>query len=399
MGRRPPSFLDHALIDVAAGDGGAGVVSFAHRKGGGKLGPDGGHGGGGGDVWLQASAALTTLRKVNSQRLYQAAHGEMGRSQHKTGACGQDMVITVPCGTEILLADASSTLLQRADVDTPPLRMLGCLDSPGQRLLVAKGGKRGLGNSAFVSATEQRPRIALPGTKGQRRQLSLKLKLLAHIGLAGYPNAGKSTLLRVLSRAKPKVADYPFTTIHPHLGVMAGSPLDPEEHPWIIADIPGLLEGAAQGRGLGDEFLCHLEKTAVLVLVIRAAAAAEVLRQKAVLETTLAEFSEDLGGKLKLTFIAQSDRLSRESQMKLKAALGEQEGVFVVGSAHTGEGMAELKAALAELMQHHVTSAPTSRPAAGRSHSKADEYVAELLNPEMKVVMRQHGGVVSGQET
>lgn len=395
--------MDHSLIDVMAGDGGSGVVSFAHRKGGGKLGPDGGHGGAGGDVWLEASSALTTLRKVNSQRLYKAAHGKPGSSQHKTGACGQDRVITVPCGTEVLLADAPARPLPRIDPATPPreLRMLGCLDRPGQRLLVAKGGKRGLGNSAFVSATEQRPMVALPGSKGQRRTLSLKLKLLAHIGLAGYPNAGKSTLLRGLSRAKPKVADYPFTTIHPHLGVMASSPRDDQEQPWVIADIPGLLEGAAQGRGLGDEFLCHLEKTAVLVLVIRAAAAAEVLRQKVILEITLAEYSEELGDKLKLVFIAQSDRLSAHAREELRSALGEQVGDdFVLGSVHTGEGMVELRAALAALMQQHVTSATTPPPRgeSARAHHQADEYVTDLLNPEMKVLIRQQRGKALSRE-
>ena len=401
MGRHAVSFLDYAYIEVAAGDGGSGVVSFAQRKGGGNLGPDGGHGGAGGDVWLVASASLNTLNKINVGRLYKAAHGGHGGSQKKTGARGQDLLIQVPCGTEVHLVDdwsfqQSSPSLAR-DLAAASLRQLGWLDAPDQRLLVAKGGKRGLGNTAFVSATEQRPMSALPGTKGQTRYLVLKLKLLAHVGLAGYPNAGKSSLLRALSRAKPKVADYPFTTVCPHLGVIEPDVIKGQDQPVVVADIPGLLEGAAQGRGLGNEFLCHLEKTALLVLVICAASKVELLHQQSRLEATLAEFSEELQQKPKLVFVSQSDRLTAAVKVELQTALIESNThAFVIGSAHTGEGIQQLKARLRSDISARLVESSAARDrdvitttavTAANANSAAHAYVQDLLSAEVKVMI------------
>lgn len=378
MARRSPSFCDEAHIKVVAGDGGSGVVSFARRKGGAYLGPDGGHGGDGGHVWLVASTHFNTLKKVAAQRLFKASHGGDGGSQKKTGARGADTQVLVPCGTEVYVSFGDS------------LRQIAALDQDGERLLVARGGRRGLGNMAFVSPTQQRPMMSVSGQKGCHRSIMLKLKILAHVGLAGFPNAGKSSLLRVLSRATPKVGDYPFTTCHPHLGVMH---MD-QDHSWTIADIPGLIEGASQGKGLGDEFLCHLEKTSLLVLVIKAADVTDLKKKYQELEQMLAQYSANLQDKAKFIFVSQIDTIPSEQNLRdLRVAVNTYDG-GVMGSAHTGEGIHELKEQIHQHLLTHRSDLSLSMP--DQTNSSVHQYIEDLLSLDAAVQITAYDDHSSG---
>ncbi|HEY9050524.1 MAG TPA: Obg family GTPase CgtA [Gammaproteobacteria bacterium] len=243
-------FVDEAPIKVIAGDGGNGIVHFRREKYIPKGGPDGGDGGDGGSVFLVGNHDLNTLADFRTVRTYQAERGENGRGQEKTGKKGQDLFVPVPVGTLVY------------DMDTEEL--IGDVTEDEQVLLVAKGGFHGLGNTRFKSSVNRTPMQSTQGTPGERRDLRLELKVLADVGLLGLPNAGKSTLIRAVSSAKPKVADYPFTTLYPNLGVVRVDPL----RSFVIADIPGLIEGAAEGAGLGIQFLKHLSRTRILLHVI-----------------------------------------------------------------------------------------------------------------------------------
>ena len=242
--------VDEAEIQVIAGNGGNGCVGFRREKFIPKGGPDGGDGGAGGNVWLVADESLNTLIDFRHQRIFKAQRGEDGRGRQMYGKGGEDIVVTVPVGTVV------------TNVETE--EVIGDLTDHGQRLLVANGGKGGLGNMHFKSSVNQAPRKALPGLPGEERTLRLELKLLADVGLLGFPNAGKSTLIRAVSAATPKVADYPFTTLYPNLGVVSVEP----HRSFVIADIPGLIEGAADGAGLGAQFLRHLQRTSLLLHVV-----------------------------------------------------------------------------------------------------------------------------------
>jgi GTP-binding protein len=242
--------VDEAEITVTAGNGGNGCVGFRREKFIPLGGPDGGDGGDGGNVWLEASENLNTLVDFRHQRQFRAQRGENGMGQQRYGKGGEDVTIVVPVGTEVI------------NVGTDEL--IGDLTRHGDRLLVAKGGKGGLGNMHFKSSTNRAPRQALPGLPGEERVLRLELKLLADVGLLGFPNAGKSTFIRAVSAATPKVADYPFTTLYPNLGVVSVEP----GRSFVIADIPGLIEGAADGAGLGAQFLRHLQRTRLLLHLV-----------------------------------------------------------------------------------------------------------------------------------
>ena len=242
--------VDEAEIQVIAGNGGNGCVGFRREKFIPLGGPDGGDGGGGGSVWLQADENLNTLVDFRHERIFKAQRGENGMGRQMYGKAGEDKVITVPVGTVVM------------NVDTD--EVIGDMTRHGDRLLVARGGKGGLGNMHFKSSTNRAPRQALPGEEGEQRLLKLELKLLADVGLLGFPNAGKSTFIRAVSAATPKVADYPFTTLYPNLGVVSV-----EAHrSFVIADIPGLIEGAADGAGLGAQFLRHLQRTRLLLHLV-----------------------------------------------------------------------------------------------------------------------------------
>lgn len=245
-------FVDEATIEVRAGDGGDGCLSFRREKSVPRGGPDGGDGGDGGSVYLIGDEGLATLADFRHQRRHSAGRGGDGRGSNRTGASGRDCTVTVPVGTLVY------------DDDTDEL--IGDVTRNGQYLLVAPGGRHGLGNTHFKSSTNRAPRQTTDGTPGDRRNLRLELQLLADVGLLGYPNAGKSTLIEAVSGARPRIADYPFTTVTPHLGVVRIAP----DRSFVMADIPGLIEGAAEGAGLGLHFLKHLARTGLLLQVVDA---------------------------------------------------------------------------------------------------------------------------------
>ena len=243
-------FIDEAVIEVIAGDGGNGAASFRREKYVPRGGPDGGDGGRGGSIWALADRNINTLIDYRFARIHRAKRGENGRGADQYGHGAEDIILRVPVGTMIADADTDASI---AD-----------LTADGQRTLVAKGGTGGLGNLHFKSSTNRAPRQFTPGEKGEQRRLRLELKVLADVGLLGMPNAGKSTFIRAVSAARPKVADYPFTTLAPNLGVVRTD----ENRSFVIADIPGLIEGAAEGAGLGHQFLRHLQRTRLLLHIV-----------------------------------------------------------------------------------------------------------------------------------
>lgn len=287
-------FLDEVEILVEAGKGGAGCVSFRREKFIPLGGPNGGDGGDGGSVYLKASANLNTLIDFHYNRLYKAPRGENGKGSDCAGKKGADLILEVPVGTEIF------------DADTQEL--IGDLTHIEQAQCVAKGGWHGLGNARFKSSTNRSPRQFTPGHPGETRRLKLSLKLLADVGLVGLPNAGKSSLIRAVSAATPKVADYPFTTLKPHLGVVSLE----AGRSFVIADVPGLIAGAAEGAGLGLRFLKHLERTRVLihVLDIHPMDGSDPLKNMALIEDELIKYSPELAAKPRWLVLNKIDLLS-----------------------------------------------------------------------------------------
>jgi len=272
-------FVDEAEITVHAGNGGNGCVSFRREKFIPLGGPDGGNGGDGGDVWLVADEGLNTLIDFRHQRSFRAKRGENGMGRQMAGKRGDDEVIRVPVGTSVI------------NVNTDEI--IGDLTQHGQRLLVAMGGHGGAGNTVFKSSTNRSPRKAVPGTEGDVRELRLELKVLADVGLLGFPNAGKSTFIRAVSAATPRVADYPFTTLQPHLGVVRIG----TDQSFVIADIPGLIEGAAEGAGLGIQFLKHVSRTRLLLHLVDLAPMdddIDPVEQVRAIETELEKFDAQL---------------------------------------------------------------------------------------------------------
>jgi GTPase len=243
-------FVDEAYIDIAAGDGGNGCVSFRHEKYKEFGGPNGGDGGRGGHVWAVADAALNTLVDFRFSRRHEAKRGEHGMGSDMFGAMGDDVTLKMPVGTIITDAETGDVLFE--------------LLEPGEKIMIAKGGDGGFGNLRFKSAINRAPRQKTMGYPGERKELKLELKVLADVGLLGMPNAGKSTLISAISNARPKIADYPFTTLHPNLGVVRVGP----EQSFVVADVPGLIEGASEGAGLGHQFLRHLQRTRILLHMI-----------------------------------------------------------------------------------------------------------------------------------
>jgi GTPase len=286
-------FLDLAQIEVEAGHGGEGVVSFRRESYEPHGGPDGGDGGKGGDVVLEVDSQLSTLLDFRYRRQYRAEAGNKGQGQNKTGRSGEDLVLRVPPGTVV------------RDQDTG--EVVGELLEPGDRVIAARGGRGGKGNAFFATATNQAPRKCQPGEEGEGRRLELELKLIADVGLVGEPNAGKSTFLASVSRATPKVADYPFTTLTPNLGVvqLTGS------RTYVIADIPGIIEGAHEGKGLGLQFLRHIERTRTLALFVPADAL-EPQEEYEKLRSELRSYSEELAEKPHCVVFTKSDLLPPE---------------------------------------------------------------------------------------
>ncbi|MET3929640.1 GTP-binding protein [Lysobacter sp. OAE881] len=311
--------VDEAEIQVSAGNGGNGCVGFRREKFIPLGGPDGGDGGDGGSVWLLADENLNTLVDFRHQRQFRAKRGENGMGRQMYGKAGDDLVITVPVGTVVM------------NVETD--EVIGDLTRHGERLLVAKGGKGGLGNMHFKSSVNRSPRKALPGLPGEERVLKLELKLLADVGLLGFPNAGKSTLIRAVSAATPKVADYPFTTLYPNLGVVSVEP----HRSFVIADIPGLIEGAAEGAGLGTQFLKHLQRTRLLLHLVDIAPAGGVYDEGAeegvspadqvrAIERELGKHDPELLNKPRWLVLNKADLLLEEEQQAAVKSIIEELG-------------------------------------------------------------------------
>ena len=291
-------FVDEATIHVKAGDGGNGCVSFRREKYIPFGGPDGGDGGDGGSVYLVADESVNTLVDFRYQRRYQAQRGENGSGRNCTGKKGDDEEIRVPVGTMVY------------DIDTEEL--IGDLVEAGQRIMVAQGGFHGLGNTRYKSSTNRAPRQSKPGTPGEQRELRLELKVLADVGLLGMPNAGKSTFIRAVSAARPKVADYPFTTLYPNLGVVRVAP----HRGFVVADIPGLIEGAAEGAGLGIQFLKHLARTRLLlhlVDVLPADGGDPVAQAQAIVQE-LEKYSPELAAKERWLVLNKLDLIAEEER-------------------------------------------------------------------------------------
>lgn len=323
-------FVDEATIRVQAGNGGHGCLSFRREKYVERGGPDGGDGGHGGSVYLVADQSLNTLADFRVARKFKAASGDGGSGRNKTGRSGDDLEVLVPIGTVV------------HDVDT---REIICdLTERGQRQKVAEGGQGGLGNTRFKSSVNQAPRKITNGTQGEARHLSLELKVLADVGLLGMPNAGKSTLITAMSHAKPRVADYPFTTLHPNLGVVRVGRLQS----FVMADIPGLIEGAAEGAGLGIQFLKHLQRTKLLLHLVDIAPidpSVDPAREVSAIAAELSKYSEELGSKTRWLVINKIDLLAEDDLAVAQEMLLEQlewgGPVFEV-SAATGAGTDEL---------------------------------------------------------
>ena len=323
-------FVDHARIHVSAGDGGRGCVSFRREKFVPRGGPDGGDGGDGGSIILRADAGLSTLLPFRYNRLFRAGRGQHGMGAKCHGRNGDDRVVKVPPGTSVLDGDGKE--------------LLADLVKAGDEFVAARGGRGGRGNARFATSTNQAPRRAEPGTAGQEAWLTLELKLLADVGLVGFPNAGKSTLLSRISEAHPKIADYPFTTLTPHLGVVE---VDPERS-FVVADIPGLIEGAAHGAGLGIRFLQHIERTRLLLHLVDLSAEAEktpIERLEIIMEE-LRMAPGDLGARPQIVVGTKLDTVGDEATRERAEALwsycGER-GLACAGiSAVTGLGLKEL---------------------------------------------------------
>src|SRR5574337_338973 len=322
-------FIDEASIKVIAGNGGKGAVSFRREKFVPMGGPDGGDGGDGGSVILEARTGLNTLADFRTTRTFEAEHGGKGMGRDMTGKSGADLVVPVPVGTLIY------------DVDTREL--LGDLVKADERLKVAQGGFHGLGNARFKSSVNRAPRRSTPGSPGERRNLRLELKLLADVGLVGLPNAGKSTLIRAVSAARPKVADYPFTTLHPNLGVVSVG----EHRSFVMADVPGLIEGAAEGAGLGIRFLKHLQRTRLLLHLVDVAppADSDVVADARAIVHELEKFSPELAQRERWLVLNKIDLLpptERDARcQEIVDGLHWQGPVFRISSL-SGEGTSEL---------------------------------------------------------
>jgi GTP-binding protein len=337
-------FVDEAKIAVKAGDGGNGCVAFRREKYVPRGGPSGGDGGHGGSVYLEANPNDNTLLRYRYNREFKADRGRHGEGSNCTGVSGDDMMLKVPVGTLVFDSDNSE--------------LLADLKKPGQRVLVAQGGKGGRGNQHFAKPWHQAPREKEEGEPGEERHLRLELKLLADVGLVGFPNAGKSTLISVISAARPKIANYPFTTLEPNLGVVnadggTGSHGTELGRTFVLADLPGLIEGASEGAGLGIRFLRHVERTRLLVHLIDTSDTAEIDPVKAfeIIEGELSAFSESLTQKPRIVVATKLDATTDRSKLEELWRFCENRGLeFHSISAATGEGVKDLVRSIADAL-------------------------------------------------
>lgn len=326
------NFVDYVKIHVASGNGGKGSAHLHREKYVAKGGPDGGDGGRGGHVILKGNKNLWTLFHLKFKRHVKAGHGEHGSKQRSTGADGEDQYIDVPLGTVIR--------------DTETQEILHEITEDGQEVLVAEGGKGGLGNWHFKSSTNQTPRYAQPGIPGEEHDITLELKILADVGLVGFPNAGKSTLLSVITAAKPKIADYEFTTLKPNLGIVQYR----EFKTFVVADIPGIIEGAAEGKGIGHRFLRHIERNSTLLFLIPADAK-DIVKQYEILLDELRRYNPEMLDKDRLIAISKSDMLDEELKAEMKKELDKAlDTPYLFISSVAQQGLTQLKDKLWEML-------------------------------------------------
>jgi GTP-binding protein len=326
-------FIDEAIITVKAGDGGSGCVSFRREKFIPHGGPDGGDGGKGGDVILRATSQKHTLHDFHFKKNFKAKKGANGQGNQKTGKKGDDSIIEIPTGTLVSVADTG--------------KLLKDFTQPGETCVVAKGGRGGKGNTAFKTSTNRSPRFAQPGEPGENLTLKLELKLIADVGIIGLPNAGKSTLISAISSAHPKISNYPFTTLSPNLGVVQTE----REGPFVVADIPGLIEGAHNGAGLGMRFLRHIERTRILVHLIDASAIdlSNALHSFNTINKELALYNKRLMEKPQLVVLNKIDIPGAMAAAKTFQQVLKEKKVILI-SALTGEGLDDLKRQIRKLL-------------------------------------------------
>ncbi len=334
------SFIDLVQISVKAGDGGDGLVSFRREKFVPRGGPDGGNGGDGGDVIIRANQKLTTLYDFTHQRRFVAENGQPGGKATASGKSGQDLILEVPVGTVVYELHHPNTARAR-------LEKVADLNRDQKQVVMAKGGAGGRGNAAYKSSTNQAPREFEPGVSGEEKHLVLELKLVADVGLIGLPNAGKSTLLSRLTNARPEIGDYPFTTLRPNLGVM-----EYQDKKIVLADIPGLIEGAAEGKGLGDDFLRHIERTRILVHLIDPLID-DPIRAYQAIRQELASYSPKLLEKPEIIAVNKLDITEiNEGFPQIVKSFKEKLGVEIIGiSGVTGQGVDELRNCILKLLQ------------------------------------------------
>ncbi|MEE8348059.1 MAG: GTPase ObgE [Acidobacteriota bacterium] len=320
-------FVDHAKIQIKAGDGGDGCLAFRREKYVPRGGPSGGDGGHGGNLYFRATTHLNTLLPFKYRQHFKADKGQPGSGQNKHGKDGQDLVVDVPIGTEVYNEDHDQSLFD--------------LNEDGQTELIAKGGRGGRGNATFATSTNQAPRKFESGESGEEAILILELKILADVGIIGYPNAGKSTLISVMSAARPKIAGYPFTTLTPNLGVVAYR----EYQSFVVADIPGLIEGAHQGAGLGHQFLRHIERTRLLVHLVDVSDSGEAdpVHSVETIFRELALYDELLGEKPGIIAASKMDAANPDKVERLRAYCQERQIHFEKISAVSGDGIQNLK--------------------------------------------------------
>ena len=364
--------IDHVEIKVVAGDGGNGTVSFHREKYRPKGGPDGGDGGDGGNVFLVGDEGLSTLYGILRKRVYRGGRGEHGKGSDMHGSKGEDLLLSVPVGTEVRVRDE--------DEET---ELIGDIERPGQTLLVSRGGKGGLGNARFASSTNQAPRIAQSGGRGEEKDLVLDLKLVADVGIIGLPNVGKSTLLAAVTAAQPKIANYPFTTLEPNLGVAVVG-----DNTFVLADIPGLIEGAHEGKGLGLDFLRHAERTRVLVHIV-AGDSDDPLRDFDTVNEELACFGGGLGEKAQVLLVNKLDMPEVQERQKELRDLFEARGLeprFI--SAASGDGTSDLLVVLQAMLgraERRLHARTPARPHAPRRHMDRSFAVERLRNGAFRV--------------
>lgn len=336
-------FVDEARIRVEAGKGGDGCLSFRREKFIPRGGPDGGDGGDGGSIYFVADNGLNTLADFRHARTFKAQNGRPGMGRQRSGAKGEDLFVEVPVGTLVYNGDTGE--------------LIGDLVSDGERLLVAQGGFHGIGNTRFKSSTNRAPRQTTKGTAGECYNLKLELQVLADVGLLGLPNAGKSTFIRQVSSARPKVAEYPFTTLHPHLGVVPAG-----EYRIVIADIPGLIEGAAEGAGLGVRFLKHLSRTRLLLHLVDLGNCGDAKTAAGQINTIVSElrnYAEELYQRERWLVFNKIDLLEQKAAERLAARIGKQlkwQGPVYLISAVTGAGCDKLIPALQEWISRRVAN-------------------------------------------